>query len=30
MAPQIVTANRLRDGDVVYLTPTNDWSETLG
>jgi hypothetical protein len=30
MAPQIVTANRLRDGDVVYLTSTNDWSETLG
>lgn len=26
---QIVTANRLRDGAVVYLTPAGRWSETL-
>ena len=31
MAPshQIVTANRLRDGAVVYLTPGGRWSEIL-
>ena len=23
--PQVVTANRLRAGDVVYLTATDDW-----
>jgi len=23
---QVVTANRLREGDVVYLTPTGKWS----
>ena len=23
---QILTANRLADGDVVFLTPENDWS----
>lgn len=26
---QAVTANRLLDGVVVYLTPDNDWSESL-
>jgi len=26
---QIVTANRLKDGVVVYLTAANDWSEHL-
>lgn len=26
---QIVTANRLRDGAVVYLTETGHWSEAL-
>lgn len=26
---QAVTANRLLDGVVVYLTPANDWSESL-
>jgi len=26
---QAVTANRLLDGVVVYLTPTNEWSESL-
>jgi len=29
MSPQIVTANRLRDGEVVYMTPSGDWSEDL-
>ena len=24
--PKIVTANRLREGDVVYLTATDQWS----
>ncbi len=24
--PKVVTANRLREGDVVYLTPDNRWS----
>ncbi|MGH6892992.1 MAG: DUF2849 domain-containing protein [Dongiaceae bacterium] len=28
-APQMVTANRLLDGAVVYLTEGNDWSETF-
>lgn len=26
-APQMVTANRLSDGAVVYLTASNGWSE---
>ncbi len=26
-APQMVTANRLLDGAVVYLTERNEWSE---
>lgn len=26
MAQKIITANRLRDGDVVYLTATGSWS----
>ena len=25
----ILTANRLRDGEVVYLTPAGGWSESL-
>ena len=25
---QVLTANRLRDGDVVFLTRAGDWSET--
>ena len=25
----VLTANRLRDGDVVYLTPSGVWSEHL-
>ena len=29
MVPQIITANRLIDGDVVYLTPSHDWSEWI-
>lgn len=29
MAPQVITANRLTDGDVVYLTASEDWSEWL-
>lgn len=29
MTAQIVTANRLRDGEVVYLTAAGDWSEDL-
>lgn len=28
-APQMVTANRLLDGAVVYLTDGNDWSESF-
>lgn len=24
--PKVVTANRLREGDVVYFTAANDWS----
>ena len=27
--PQAVTANRLSDGYVVYLTPHNGWSEQI-
>ena len=30
MSPQIVTANRLRDGEVIYFTASGDWSEQLG
>ena len=26
-APKVVTANRLREGDVVYLTADDHWSE---
>ena len=26
---QILTANRLRDGEVVFLTRSGDWSETI-
>ena len=26
---QVVTANRLRDGEVVYLAPDGAWSERL-
>ena len=26
---QAVTANRLSDGEVVYLTPDNQWAETF-
>ena len=29
MSRQIITANRLRDGAVVYLTPEGLWSESL-
>ena len=29
MTAQIVTANRLLDGEVVYLTAAGDWSEEL-
>jgi len=29
MTSRIVTANRLRDGVVVYLTPEGAWSEDL-
>ena len=29
MASQIVTANRLRDGAVVYLTTDGQWSERV-
>ena len=28
-SPQVITANRLKDGDVVYLTPENKWSEKI-
>lgn len=27
--PQVLTANRLLEGDVVYLTAAGDWSEDL-
>jgi len=30
MALQVVTANRLQDGRVVYLTGAGGWSERLG
>jgi hypothetical protein len=26
---QVMTANRLRDGDVVFLTRSGDWSEKI-
>lgn len=29
MGLMILTANRLRDGEVVYLTPKGDWSESF-
>lgn len=29
MADQVLTANRLRDGAVVYLTATGAWSEAI-
>ncbi len=29
MALQVVTANRLKDGEVVYLTKTGEWSPWL-
>ena len=29
MAPQMVTANRLRDGTVVYFTANKTWSESF-
>ena len=29
MAPQMITANRLRDGAVVYFTAGKAWSETF-
>ncbi len=29
MSRQIVTANRLSDGAVVYLTPRGGWSEAI-
>lgn len=28
-APQVLTANRLRAGDVVYLAANDDWVEDL-
>lgn len=28
--PQVVTANHLKSGDVVYLTGTHDWSRQIG
>lgn len=27
--PSIVTANRTRDGAVIYRTPSHDWSDQL-
>ena len=30
LGPQVVTANRLLDGTVVYLTAGGEWSEALG
>ena len=29
MTLKVLTANRLIDGEVVYLTPNRDWSEWL-
>jgi len=29
MAHQVITANRLVDGDVVYLSANNEWSEWI-
>lgn len=29
MTDQVLTANRLSDGAVVYLTPTGTWSEAI-
>ncbi len=29
MSQQVVTANRLHDGQVVYLAPNNGWSDRL-
>ena len=29
MAPQVVTANRIGDGTVVYLTRVGGWSERI-
>ncbi|HAT34651.1 MAG TPA: DUF2849 domain-containing protein [Rhodospirillaceae bacterium] len=29
MPSQVITANRLVDGDVVYLTASEEWSEWL-
>ena len=26
---QVLTANRLRDGEVVFLTRSGEWSETI-
>lgn len=28
-ASKVITANTLIDGDVVYLTPSDDWSKAL-
>lgn len=30
MVTKVITANRLREGDVVYLTASGGWSEWLG
>ncbi len=30
MMAQVITANRLRDGLVVYLTGTGSWSQRVG
>ncbi len=30
MTHQVVTSNRLSDGEVVYLTSSGNWSERLG
>ena len=30
MVTKVVTANRLREGDVVYLSADGSWSEWLG
>lgn len=29
MTHQVVTSNRLSDGEVMYLTPAGNWSERL-
>lgn len=29
MTPQVITANRLHDGRVVYLTAANHWSTAI-